>query len=106
MWSGIRSIINIKNKKIQNIGLTIDNNTVTNSNTLANHFNEFLTSIAGKLLQKIPKTDKRFNGFPNFHNENSFFPSPIDPGEVQDLINLMELCKAVGPSSIPTRILK
>ena len=55
LWSGIRSIINIKNKKFQNISPTIDSKTVTNSNTLANHFNKFFTSIAGRLLQKYSK---------------------------------------------------
>ena len=106
MWSGIRSIIKIKNKKFQNISLTIDSKAVTSSNTRANHFNKVFTSIADKLLQKVPKTDKKFNYFLNFHNENSFFISPLDPKEVQDLISLMEFHKAVGPSSIPTRILK
>ena len=55
LWSGIRSIINIKNKKFQNISPTIDSKTVTNSNILANHFNKFFTSIAGRLLQKYSK---------------------------------------------------
>ena len=50
LWSGIRSIINIKNKKLRNISLTIDSKTVTNSNTLANHFNKFFTSIADKFF--------------------------------------------------------
>ena len=40
LWSGIRSIINIKSQKFQNISLTVDSQTVTNSNTLANHFNK------------------------------------------------------------------
>ena len=35
-----------------------------------------------------------------------FSISPTDPEEVLDLINLMELHKAVGANSIPTRILK
>ena len=106
LWSEIRSIINVKNKKIQNNSLTIDSKTVTSSSTRANHFNKLFTSLADKLLQKIPKTGKRFKYFLNFHNENSFFISPTDPEEAQDLIMLMELDKAVGPSSIPTRILK
>ena len=106
LWSGIRSIINIKNKKLQNISRTIDSKTVTNSNTLANHFDKLFTSIADKLLEKNPKTDKTFNDFLNFHNENSFFITPTDPEELQDLINLMELHKAVGPSDIQNRILK
>ena len=104
--SEIRSIINIKNKKFQNISLTIDSKTVTNSNSLADRFNKFFTSIADKLLQKVPKTDKRFSDFQNLYNENYFFISRTDPEKVQDLINLMELHKAVGPSSILTRILK
>ena len=82
LWSGIRSIINIKNKKFQNISLTIDSKTITNSNTLANHLNKFFTSIASKVLQKIPKEDKRFNDFQNFYNENSFFLSSMDPEEL------------------------
>ena len=57
LWSGIKSIINIKNKKLWNISLTIDIKTITNSNTLANHFNKFFTSIADKFFRKIPKTD-------------------------------------------------
>ena len=68
LWSGVRSIINIKNKNLQNISLTTDSKTVTSSNTLANHFTKFFTSIADKLLRKISKTDKRFNDFLNFHN--------------------------------------
>ena len=104
--SEIRSIINIKNKKFQNISLTIDSKTATNSTSLADRFNKFFTSIADKLLQKVPKTDKRFSDFQNLYNENYFFISRTDPEKVQDLINLMELHKAVGPSSILTRILK
>ena len=104
--SEIRSIINIKNKKFQNISLTIDSKTAANSTSLADRFNKFFTSIADKLLQKVPKTDKRFSDFQNLYNENYFFISRTDPEKVQDLINLMELHKAVGPSSILTRILK
>ena len=88
------------------ISLTIDIKTVNNSNNLANHFYKFLTSIPGKLLQKLPKPDKRFNVFLNFYNGNSFFLWPTDPEEVQNLISLMELHKAVDSSSIPTKILK
>ena len=62
--------------------------------------------MADKLLEKIPKRDKRFNDFLNFDNEKYYFISPTYPEKVQDLINLMELHKAVDPSSIPTRILK
>ena len=73
--SEIRSIINIKNKKFQNISLTIDSKTAANSTSLADRFNKFFTSIADKLLQKVPKTDKRFSDFQNLYNENYFFIS-------------------------------
>ena len=57
LCSGIRSIININNKKFQNISLTIDSKTVTNSNTPANHFNKFFNIYSWKASSKIPKTD-------------------------------------------------
>lgn len=80
MWSGLRSKINIKNKKCQNISLKFG----SNWKTLSNHFDKFFTSIADKPLQKLTKKDERDNDFINFHNENSFFISPTDPEEVHN----------------------
>ena len=67
---------------------------------------KFFTPIAGKVFQKYSKPDKRFNDFLNFQIENPFFMSPTDLEEVQNPMNLIERHRAVGTSTIPTRILR
>ena len=41
----------------------IDKKTTSDNFIIANHFNSFFTSIAGKLLKKIPKAKKSFSFF-------------------------------------------
>ena len=47
IWSGIRSILNMKNTKASNkYSLLIDKALTTNEKEIANHFNTFFTSVA------------------------------------------------------------
>ena len=62
LWSGIRSIINIKSQNFQ-----------STVRQLLIAILLLIILISDKLLQKFPKTDRTFNDFLNFHNENSFF---------------------------------
>ena len=74
VWEGIRSIINVKNEKSSNnISLNIDNETITDDLTISNHFNNFFTSVAKNLVNKIPKTPKSFDSYLKNSNTNSFF---------------------------------
>ena len=74
MWEVIRSIVSVTNKKsIQNINLNIDNDTITDDKVISNHFNKFFSSIAGKLIRKIPNTTKTFDSYlNNLRNPFSF----------------------------------
>ena len=57
IWSSIRSIM--KNTKANNkYSLLINKALTTNEKDIANHFNTFFTSIAQKLVKKIPPTHK------------------------------------------------
>ena len=106
IWEGIRSTVSVTNKKsIQNINLIIDNE-ITDEKLISNHFNKFFSSIAGKLVRKIPSTTKTFDLYLNKQSEKSFFLSPILPDDIETLISTLKVHKAVGPSSIPTIILK
>ena len=51
IWNGLRNLINIKksNKTSKQIMLNINEKTTTDNKITANHFDEFFTSIAGKL---------------------------------------------------------
>ena len=56
IWSGIRSILNMKNTKASNkYSLLIDKVLTTNEKDIANNFNTFFTSIAQKLVRKFPQ---------------------------------------------------
>ena len=74
VWEGIRSINNVKNEKSSNnISLNIDNETITDDLTISTHFNNFFTSVAKTLVNKIPKTLKSFHSYLKNLNENFFF---------------------------------
>ena len=76
--------MSVTNKKsIQNINLNIDNETITDDKVISNHFNKFFSSIAGKLVRKIPNTTKTFDLYLNKQSEKSFFLSPILPDDIE-----------------------
>ena len=99
--------MSITNKKsIQNINLNIDIETITDDKVISNHFNKSFSSIAGKLVRKIPNTTKTFDSYFNKQSEKYLFLSPILPDDAETLISTLKVDKAVGPGSIPTIILK
>ena len=65
IWYGIKIQINTTISKTgsNRITLNIDNKTTSDDFIIANHFNNFFMSIAGKLLKKIPKAKKTFSSF-------------------------------------------
>ena len=105
VWEGIRSIINVKNEKSSNISLNIDNETITDDLTISNHFNNFFTSVAKNLVNKIPKTPKSFHSYLKSSNENPFFLSPTTKEDVEGILSTLKTNKTAGPDSVPTRIL-
>ena len=106
VWEGIWSIINVKNEKSSNnISLNIDNETITDDLTISNHFNNFFTSVAKNLVNKIPKTPKSFHSYLKNSNENSFFLSPTTKEDVEDILSTLKTNKIAGSGSAPARIL-
>ena len=73
VWEGIRSKINVKNKKsFNNISLNIDNESITYDLTISDHFNNFFASVAKDVVNKVPKTPKPFDSYLKNSNETSF----------------------------------
>ena len=61
VWSGVRSILTMKNTKANNkYSLLIDKALTTNEKDIANHFNNLFTSIPQKLVKKSPPTHNNF----------------------------------------------
>ena len=107
IWSGIRTILNLKNTKANNnYSILIDKALTTNKKDIANHFNTFFTSIAQKLVKKIPPTHNSFKSSLKNQKERSFFIGPVDIKETENIISSLQENKASGPNSFPIKMLK
>ena len=106
-WKGLKSILNIKiiSAEIPKT-LTVDGTTISNPMEISNIFNNYFSSIATKAKLNISFSHKRFSDFPKNRSNISFFVSPTDKTEIEDVISSLDSNKSVGPNSIPTKILK
>ena len=74
IWNDLRNLASIKksNKTSKQIMMNISKETKTDNKIIANHFNEFFTSVAGKLIEKIPAPKSTFQYYLTKTNENYF----------------------------------
>ena len=106
-WSGIKSIINIKNTaSIQPTSMMINKSFKTNPVDISEGFNAYFSSIAEKLLPKHTAGTKHFSEYlANRVNQNFIFVS-ADQVEIISIIDSLDNNKGTGPYSIPGDILK
>ena len=69
-------------------------------------FNTFFTSVTAKLNEKILKAKKPFSHYLGRTTDEAIFLSPTTPAEAESLRNCIKSSKAIGPNSIPTKVLK
>ena len=108
LWSGIKSIINIKNNRLHTISQIVHNGQVINKPTeMANVFYHYFVNIAFKIDDGISKTRKSPLDYLGRKSEfSSFFLSPTDTAEVECIIAEFKNGKALGPYNIPCNLLK
>ena len=108
LWIGINEIVYSKNKNKTNScsSLIQDGKTITDQKRIAEHVNNFFTSIGKKLQKYIPPTKKHFLSFLKIPNNSTFFITPTTVEEVNDLIFDLKAGKSIGPSILPTRVIK
>ena len=105
-WEGIRSIINIKSNSKNTVSAIIEDGKCLNDpKDIANSFNKFFSTVAAKIEKKIIPSTKKFDEYLTQKNQNSLFLSPTTPDEIKKLILKSDCSKAVGPNSIPTKVL-
>lgn len=108
LWSGIRSIINIKDNKHPMVhSLTENGISINNPQDVVNKFNHFFVNIGKSTDKTIGKSNKHFSTFLNGNYTNSFFflHCPVTPAEVSSVISSLKNSKSVGPYSIPVFLL-
>ena len=106
IWVGVRNLIWTKTKSSGPISISIGDSVTSEPEVVANHFNDFFTSIADSIRETIPPTNRNFTDFLHNRNIHSMFLAPSTPEEVIKVINSLSLSKSDGPNSIPARILK
>ena len=108
LWSGIRSIINIKHKTTLNISQLVMDGTVnvTDPKHIASAFNRYFVNVPQQVDKAIPRTKKSPIDYLKDRNRCSIFLIATDPLEIETIIMSFNNSKTVGPYSIPMRLLK
>ena len=106
-WKGIKSIITLKSKDQETPKVIKENDAyLTEPKQIANAFNNFFCSVAPKIQDSINYSHKSFESFLPPLCQNTFFISPCSKEDVIDIITSLDSSKAIGPNSIPIKILK
>ena len=100
-WKGIKKLISLKELPNATPSKILDNGQrLTESQEIANAFNIYFVNVATDIQSSIhnPPPLNQYKFF--------FFFQPHDKIEVKNKILSLNLSKAIGPNSIPTKILK
>ena len=66
----------------QDIKVNINGRLIPDSKAVSNAFNNFFTSVAQNLVNKLAPSNKHFKVYLNSPNSNSFYVTPVTPSEV------------------------
>ena len=81
--------------------LSLNNgDTITNPYDIANTFNDYFGSIAGKLLYSIKYSHKHFSDYLSNESSDTIYLQPTDKEELVNIISSLMFNKAFGPNSI------
>ena len=106
VWNGINEITYSKSKANAWEPNFINDKAVSQPKDIAEHFNDYFTSISKELQKHIPPTKRNFSDNLKKPNAKSFLMTPTIPEEISDLIETLSSNKSAGPNSIPMSILK
>ena len=107
-WSLINNILNRSNKPSLSDHFFDDRgNRISDSNSIANSFNNFFSKIGQSLSDKIPRTDKHFSEYiSRFHSNEKFTFREATDIEVLKAINKLKNKKSTGFDNFSTKLIK
>ena len=108
LWSGIRSIVNVKAKsQLSQISHSLENGKrVDDPVKMENIFNNYFVNVGGNIEESIPRTRKSPMDYLLNRILNSMFLAPVTEREIEIIIESFNQKKAIGPYSIPVFLLK
>ena len=105
-WKGINNLINLNKKiKVEPSSLMVDEQLITDSKDVANEYNNYFSTVASRLRNKIYDNHDSFMSYLRDRKVNTFVCYPTNKDEVIEIINELDCMKGTGPHSIPTDIL-
>ena len=101
VWKGIKDIIVVKkHNRVLPTFLKIGNRLTPNNEKIADEFNNFFGTIAQKIDQKTPKSNKYFTDYLKKKNLSSLLLQPVSEKETMSVIGNISSRKAVGQNLI------
>ena len=76
---------------------------ISDPKEIAKVFNDYFTNIASEVDSEIPRSRKSPSDYLGNKCESSFFLSPTDSAEIENIIAELKKGKVSGPYSIPRR---
>ena len=112
IWKEIRSLVNLKPSKTSSIKILDENDKITSdSDKIANIFNEHYATLGSKVQQKIPTQDGDYNFYLDKRDKNgkryinpdgcTFYLSPVGPAEIEKIVDEINVKKSTGPFGVP-----
>ena len=86
--------------------IKLDDQEVTNPFEIQYSFNKCFCTVAQKIEDRIIHTDTKYQDFLDNPASQTFFLSPTDKEEIEQLIKSLSSTKTTGPASIPRNMLK
>ena len=106
-WNVINSVLG-RSKDKQLFKLLVKGDEITNKKEIASEFNKHFSSVAKKLVKKIPvnRSRKRFDKFLGERNEKSIFLYLTNPSEISKLLRSLSEKSSYGWDDIPQKLIK
>ena len=108
LWTGIKSIVNVKAKnQLSQISHLTDNGVhITDPVKMVNMFNQYFVNVCSNIDKSITRTRKSPLDVLRNRNVNLMFLAPATPQELETIILSLNTNKVIGPYSIPVFLLK
>ena len=108
LWKGISLLVYIKPSNKSDISILDTNgDTITDPLKKSNCFNKYFVNVGSDIENKIPKSNVPHTDYLyRICINKSFYLKPASKDEIIEIINWMDLNKALGPHSIPIYIIQ
>ena len=89
-WKILNGLINRKKKTFKTSKFKINNSEISDSNIIAECFNDFFVNIGPNLSKEIPSSNRDYRSYMSNNNVNSIFLAPVTINEVVNLIKFFQ----------------